>query len=355
MALDKHVPATLSEMTLADVVASPLSFSKLFMLGLDMDALLDAENSVSVLEAAATKARNLGDLRWIVRTARKLAEVSNSPIHRLDLVRCLLWASDYGAADAALPVALPDHEQSDGYAELDCEIALGLGDWQRAEKALRACISADGRVLRLRVRSIAARLSSGDVADAQAEHDAAVFVHGMSPQLAGLKVRISLLRDGPAQALATLDTLTDHLPTASEGYRVLKLVLLNERGRYHEALDLAAQWLEETPLAVKLYPQAVHAAQHCDRVVELGKLLLDIEARYPSVPELVEALCNHAIDQGATALSERLKNEIRERSSWTWLLMQFNELCQTPHQADVDDFLHALESDGIKFAGPKVL
>lgn len=341
--------------TLSDAVASRDSFGKLMMRGVDIDRLIQREPSAQVLEAACQKARDLGDLRWVVRMNQRLVEVSGLPSHRLDLARSLVWVTDYSAADSALPDESEDPALRPARAIVECQIALGLRDEDRAQRALRACLDAGGDGMQLRLRLVSAQLSWGKVDAAQAELDKAVEVAGMTASLAVLQVRIALSREGPADALRLLETLSAYLPPSSETYRALKLALLNERGRHNEAMDLAVQWLGETPLAVSLYPQSVHAAQHCDRVIELGRILEEIDAKYPSVPEVVEALCNHAIDQGDEPLKTRLLQEIRERSSWTWMIMQFGEACQNPQSADVDGFLRMLEDDGIRFAGPKVL
>lgn len=341
--------------SLSDAVASAASFGALMARGIDVDRLIQREHSVLVLESACKKARELGDLRWLVRTSQRVAEVSGLASHRLDLARTLVWATDFGAADAALPDVTEDPALAAAHAAVECQIAVGLRDPERAQRALHFCMDAGGETVSLRLRLISGFLSWGDIENAQEELDKAVAAHGMSAPLAVAQVRISLSRHGPAEALRLLESLSTHLPPASEGYRALKLSLLNERGRYNEALDLGVQWLDEMPLAASLYPQAVHAAQHCDRVIELGQIFEAIDAKYPSVPEVVEALCNHAIDQGDEPLKARLLQQIRERSSWTWMIMQFGEACQNPQNTDVDGFLRMLEDDGIRFAGPKVL
>lgn len=341
--------------TLSDVVASPASYGTLMTRGIDVDRLIQREHSAVVLKSACEKARERGDLRWIVRISRRLAEVSGLASHRLDLARALLWAADFEAADAALPDTAEDPVQGAAHAAVDLQIAVGLRDPERAQRALRVCMDAGGETLSLRSRLIAGYLSWGDVERAAEELNKAVAAHGMSAPLAIAQVRICLCREGPMHALRLLETLSTHLPPDLEGYRALKLSLLNERGRYNEAMDLAVQWLAETPLAASLYPQAVHAAQHCDRVIELGEIFEAIDARYPSVPEVVDALCNHAVDQGDEPLKARLLQQIRERSSWTWMIMQFGEACQNPQNTNVDGFFRMLEDDGIRFAGPKII
>lgn len=348
-------PRLMAVDTLLDAVETAETFGGLMMRGVDVDRLIRRESSVRVLEAACKKARDLGDLRWVVRLTRRLVDVSDMPAHRLDLARCLVWATDYAAADSALPDRAEFAATLPAWAAVECQIALGLRDADRARRAILICQSAGGDAQQLRVRLVSALLSWGDTDGAHRALDGAIDASGMTPALAAMQVRLALSREGPAPALRLLETLSAHLPPTAEGYRALRLSLLNERGRHNEAMDLALQWLGETPLAVSLYPQAVHAAQHCDRVIELGHLFEQIDAKYPAVPEVVEALCNHAIDQGDVALKTRLLQEIRERSSWTWMIMQFGEACQNPQNADVDGFLRMLEEDGIRFAGPRVL
>lgn len=348
-------PRIRSVESLSDAVASPDSFGKLMMRGVDVDRLIQREHSAVVLENACQKARDLGDLRWVVRTSQRLADVTGLPSHRLELARCLVWATDFTAADAALPDEIEDAPARAARAALDCQIALGLRDHDRAQRAIQDCVEAGGDAVQLRIRLVSALLSWGDIDGAEKTLDGVIAATGPNPALAALQVRLALCRDGPADALRLLESASAHLPPSSESYRALKLALLNERGRYNEAVDLAAEWLKETPLAVSLYPQAVHAAQHCDRVIELGRIFEEIDTKYPSVPEVVDVLCNHAIDQGDAPLKARLLQEIRERSSWTWMIMQFGEACQNPQTADVDGFLRMIEDDGVSFAGPRVL
>ncbi len=341
--------------SLADAVASAASFGRLMAEGVDVDTLIWRETSIPVLGGADKKARNRGDLRWMVRVAKRLADVTGDPQHRLELARVLVWASDFEGADAALPPVMPTDQAMSDRAAIDCQIALGLRDIPRARKAIATRVRLGADPVPQRLAMISAQLAMGQTAKARKALTEEVETTGMSSALAALDVRLTLLETGPRAALARLDDLGDLLPSQSEPARAIRLNLLNERGRYSEALDLAMLWLRDAPLSGQLYPLAMHAAQHCDRVVQLGALLADHNTRYPGTPEIVDTLCNHAIDQGDTDLAATLLEEVRGRSSWTWMIMQFGVACQNPNENDCGAFLAMLEADGVCNAGPAVL
>lgn len=346
---------TLAIRDLAGAVASGMTFGRLMARGVDVDRLILRETDVQPLEAALQKTRAIGDLRWGATICRRLVRLTGSPAHCLDLARSLVWSMDFHGADEALRQTVEADFTANVRTVVDCQIALGLRDEPRARQAIEALSRAGGEVAPWQARLIAALMSWGKQAEARHAFEAAIAAHGMTASLATLDVRLMLMDEGPKAALQRLDELSHLLPPATEVYRALKLSLLNERGRHNEALDLALLWLDEMPLAVSIYGHAMHAAQHCDRVIELGDVLSGINARYPAVPELLETLCNYAIDQGDAATAAELLEAVRERSSWTWMIMQFGAACQTPNDTDVEAFLQMLEADGIRFPGPYIL
>ncbi|CAN1550036.1 Glycosyl transferase family 2 [Paracoccaceae bacterium] len=341
--------------SLAQAIAKGKSFGRLMAEGLDVDQMIAAETDVSVLERAFQTVRAVGDLRWNVRICRRLVDLTDLPAHRFELARSLVWARDHEGADAVFRGTPLAEMSAQASAVIEVQIALGLRDEDRARRAIATIRDAKGETVGWHARLIASLLAWGQVAKARQSHADLLAETAMTAQLAVLDVRLCLIAEGPKAALQRLDALPQMLPPATENYRVLKLTLLNERGRYNEALDLALLWLEETPLAISLYSQAMHAAQHCDRTVSLGSVLSEINDRYPNVPELVEVLCNHAIDQGDTETAARLTEEVRERSSWTWMIIQLGAACQSQNATDIAGFLAMLEADGIQFPGPYIL
>ena len=341
--------------TLADAVSSPLSFGRLTSLGVNLDQLIASESSLSSLEAALDKLRQVGDLRWIVRISRRLVDLSDLPKHHLELARCLVWANDFEGADAALRQTSPSTISPNAHALIECQIAIGRRDRERALRAIATVQGLGDDPTPWHARLISALMSAGEWTEAIALHRASVDSSGMSPSLAALDVRLCLIQSGPKAALDRLDQLSTHLPIASEAYRALKIFLLSLRGRYNEALDFALVCLAQSPLSTTLYAPAMDAAQHCDRVIELGKVLTEIDLQYPGVPDLIETLCNFAIDQGNDQRAAELLEDIRERSTWDWMILRFGEACQNPNNYDVDAFLSMLIDDGVSFAGPHIM
>ncbi len=341
--------------SLSQAMATGKSFGRLMAEGVDVDQMIAAEAEVSVLESALQKVRSIGDLRWSVRICRRLVVVSDLPAHRFDLARSLIWSHDHVGADSVLRDTPDTAMTADARAIIEVQIALGLRDETRARQAITTIQAAKGDAATWHTRLIAALLSWGQTAKARQTHTKILAETGLTAQMAVLDVRLCQIEEGPKAALQRLDALSQMLPPNSENYRVLKLALLNERGRFNEALDLALLWLEESPLAVSLYAQTMHAAQHCDRALALGAVLSTIDERYPDVPELVEVLCNHAIDQGEAETAARLTEAVRESSSWTWMIIQFGAACQNPKGADVAAFLAMLEADGVRFPGPYIM
>lgn len=341
--------------SLADAVASEMTFGRLMACGYDVDGLVLAETDPATLEAALRKSRTIGDLRWSVRVSRRLAQLTGLSADYLDLARSLVWSMDFEGADAALKKVSVTETNTAALAIVEVQIALGLRDQPRAVRAINTMREAGEDIVTWQARLVVGLLAWGKVPEARLALEQALAAQGMTGALAALTVRLALAEDGPKASLQRLDELSDHLPPASETYRGLKLSMLNERGRYIEALDLALLWLEEVPTAASIYGLAMHAAQHCDRVIELCQILTGIDARYPGIPELVECLCNLAIDQGDAQTANLLLESVRDRSSWTWMIMKFGAACQNPNDVDVEAFLSMLEADGIRFPGPYIL
>ncbi|PJE31413.1 Glycosyl transferase family 2 [Pseudooceanicola antarcticus] len=340
---------------LKDALESGLTFGQLLPKGVDVGILIDRETRIDLLEAALAKSREWGDLRWSLCISRRLSHLSDNGRHWLDFTRFLLAAQDHAAAARALAEVRREDVKAEGWTDVAFRVAIGLRDEARAREIIAELPEDSPLTAPLRLELVKGLFVWGSYAEARRELDAIIAEHGATPASAMADARLVMAEEGPLAALKRLDEHSDVLPPASEAYRGLKLEFMIHRGRYNEALDLALAWLEDAPLSEALYGPAAWAAREADRAVEFGAVLSELNRKYPSRLSLAEALCNHAIEIGDQAAYARTLRQIRERGTWTWMLLQFSAACHSPLETNVASFFRMLRSDGIRYPGVSVL
>lgn len=325
-----------------------------------LGARVAAQTDIAVLRTMLAAMRKSGNLRWVVAIADRIAALSPAPAELATHIRARLGARDIQRARALfadLPAEFPSKErrrlavdlaEAEGNAEAMCNL--------RNEMAAAEA----GSQVELILREAAIRLGCGDLDAATRTLDEARQKDAPAAALAVLDVRLSLLTDGPAAALAVLDARSEILSPSSAQTRALRLRLLNARGRWREATDLALGWISEDasltlPPSDDMLAQALHAAMMADRLSDLQARLRDIESRFPGHPALVETLCIGAIEEDDALLVEEMMEKMRQMDRWRWLVLALRHACHTGATAEVDALRALLRSEGCFWPGPDVM
>lgn len=285
----------------------------------------------------------------------RLAALHPQARELLDQARARLRANDLAGARAVSAQAAGALSARDS-AALAFDLAEAAADPAAAAQA-RARLAALGDAAGpLMLREAAIHLSRGDAEAARALCDAARPLDPPAAVLAATEVRLAMLADGPAAALALLADRAAALPADAAETRGLRLRLLNARGRCAEALDLALDWLQpDAPPPPDLLAQALHAALMADRLAALRAALERIEARFPDNPALIETLCICAVEDDDLPAMDALADALRPLDLWRWLGLGLRRACHAGATPDVDSILDRLRADGCHWPGPDVL
>lgn len=319
-----------------------------------------AETDLDRLRDMLARTRSTGDLRWTMALCDRIAALSALPADKTAQVWAHLGARDFGRVRdllANLPVAAPTRERwtlhvNLAEAEADAETLVRLRRQQENP--------APGDEVGLLLREVSVRLARGDIEGVTRILAEARTLGAPAATVAELEVRLSLLAEGPAKALAALDERSGVLAPSDDVTRALRLRLMNARGRWGEAFELALGWMPDDPTRPvlptdDLLAQTLHAAMMADRLPELTERLRVIEARLPGVPALVETLCICAIEDDDHLLTAEMMDKMRGMNRWRWLALALRNACHAGAIAEVDALRGLLRSEGCYWPGPDVM
>lgn len=361
MRIEYHslVPAIASIGTLDAALSTKIRFGQLFAMGLDLDRLISQETSIQDLREALRRLRSDGDMRNILRVARRVAEIDLSQNSQAELFRSLVWAQHY---DEALTLFTRIRDGSgietigpEACARLLMRIAEGNADVQLARHVLNDAALTEVVRTELLRSLFGIYLARSDVSSARRTLTDIIARSAYDAETAVLDVRCRFSESGPKVALDYLDTLGHMLSRDGAQYRIVWAWLMNERGRFNEVLDQSLAWLDETDVVLPLLPHAQNAAQQSDRIEEFDRFLRGIHAKYPDQPQIEEMLCSIAIEQDDAVQVATLLPRIQQRSSWSYLTLLFSRACQQPVGHEIDALLHILRNDGVLSTGTPIM
>lgn len=340
--------------------ASGRGWTSLLVDDSEATARIAAETDLETLRALLAHARRTGNLRWVIALCDRIAQLSPTPQNLAERVRSRLHAHDLEQARSFMK-ALPAEMRPRDRAMLDFDLAEAEADASSAKAArLRVAAESGTKEAALTLREAVIRLGSGDLDGARLTLATARDQGASAPVLALLEVRLTFLAEGPAAALVALDDCSDVVATGSPEWRAQRLRLLNARGRWAEALDLALSWIpaelsvEALPTA-DLLAQALDAALMSDRLSEFYDRLRAIEQRYQDVPALVETLCICAIEDDDQPAIDHLMDQMRHMDRWRWLGLALRLACHTGATAEVDRLRSLIRSEGCLWPGPDIM
>ena len=328
--------------------------------GAALQADIATQTDISALRAMLARMRKTGNLRWVIALCDRIALLSPTPEDISAQVWALLSARDIQRVRAVL-AHLPADMPAPRRVLLELDLAEAEAD-PHAFADLRRQLPdlPQERAARLTLREVAIRLGCGDMDGAALALAEARAQSVSAAEIAEFDVRFSLLADGPVAALAVLDSQSDTLGSTSGKFRGLRLRLLNARGRWSEATELAFEWMADEPVLAGLPPddviaQALLAAMMSDRLTDLKQRLKIIESRYPNEVSLVEALCICAIEDDDNDLILQMMEKMRQMNRWRWLGLAHRHACHTGATKDVDALREYLRSEGCLWPGPEVM
>jgi hypothetical protein len=352
LSLFRETPSDLAKfMELSDAPLGQLTLD-----GSDLAMMIATERSPAVLKLTVARAHQANDLKWAIAAGKRLCHVESNDNNRLEYVRDLYWSGQIDKAVAEFASV-----SSTGVGETRFQhtaFLLEVADHRFKEAQSRlAFLDAEmpDQAIRFSVEYVRRLIGAGQFVDARAGLESAQARFPSSFELARLDIRLTMILSGVVAATQRLSTYVEIAPPDSVAFRTTSVELLVERGRYLEAFELLAGWTRDGPYRADYFSLLELTAGHCDRSSDYVALLDCAVKRHPKRHDLVVRRCHAAIDLNDWDYANELSPGIRRQDEWGYQLTKLTSAIQNPVANDPLMRFEAIASDGLAFAGPRIM
>ena len=312
--------------------------------GGDLAAIIAAERDIAVLRKAATRAAATSDRCWQIAIAERLMSLS---YHEQDAASLCGWLIEADRIDAAQRLfdrmARPGPARKDLTLRLGARIALARGAFAEVADTVM-----DGPFdLARTVDAGWAFLMGGDWPSLRDVMVRARTEAPLDDAVLMLDLRCRSLFDGPSAALATLAGDLGRVRHGTTVHTELTAQILNEMGRFSEALDLIEPAIIKQPTAWSLYGLAESLAAQSDRFDTLERILERAMRLFPDQPQILARAVNLAADTARMDAAASLLPRLHTVSEWGWHEARIGVLCQAGDRAAIDAAYHEAKVAGL--------